>query len=256
MDDHIAKLDGRCVIITGGAQGLGAAYARALGERGAKIVITDVIDPSHSVQAVKDAGGEAIGLVSDVSSPSDCAGMVRDALAAFGRVDVLVNNAALFASIERKPFEQLDVDEWDGVMAVNVRGPFNAAKAVLAAMKDQGYGKIINISSATVFSGTPGMLHYVTSKGAIVAFTRALARELGPAGIIVNGIAPGLTMSEGLLAQQDVIEPFAKIALSSRALKRDQVPDDLLGTLLFLASSASDFMTGQTIVVDGGYVMR
>jgi NAD(P)-dependent dehydrogenase (short-subunit alcohol dehydrogenase family) len=141
-------------------------------------------------------------------------------------------------------------------MAVNVRGPFNAAKAAFPGMKERGYGKIINISSATVFSGTPGMLHYVASKGAVVAMTRALARELGAFGIIVNGIAPGLTMSEGLLAQREVIEPYSKVAMASRALKREQVPTDLIGALIFLASSASDFMTGQTIVVDGGYVMR
>jgi NAD(P)-dependent dehydrogenase (short-subunit alcohol dehydrogenase family) len=123
-------------------------------------------------------------------------------------------------------------------------------------MKARRYGKIINISSATVFSGTPGMLHYVVSKGAVVAMTRALAREVGEFGIIVNGIAPGLTMSEGLLAQREVIEPYAKVAMASRALKREQVPTDLIGALIFLASSDSDFMTGQTIVVDGGYVMR
>ena len=162
----------------------------------------------------------------------------------------------MFASIERKAFEQLSTEQWDEVMAVNVRGPFNAAKAVLPEMKKRGYGKIINISSATVFSGTPGMLHYVTSKGAIVAFTRALAREVGLHGIVVNGIAPGLTMSEGLLAQREVIEPFSKVAMASRTLKREQSPDDLVGTLIYLASPASDFMTGQTIVVDGGYVMR
>jgi NAD(P)-dependent dehydrogenase (short-subunit alcohol dehydrogenase family) len=141
-------------------------------------------------------------------------------------------------------------------MAVNVRGPFNTVKAVLPEMKKQKYGKIINISSATVFSGTPGMLHYVTSKGAVVAFTRALAREVGPHGIIVNAIAPGLTMSEGLLGQREVLEPFTKVAMASRTLKREQVPEDLTGTLLYLAGPASDFLTGQTLTVDGGYVMR
>jgi NAD(P)-dependent dehydrogenase (short-subunit alcohol dehydrogenase family) len=250
------NLQGRCALVTGAAQGIGAVYAAALAAEGASVVITDIIDSSRAVEAVTKAGGKAIGTICDVSSFAACEAMVRTAIEAFGRIDILVNNAAMFASIQRKAFEQLSTEQWDEVMAVNVRGPFNAAKAVLPEMKKRGYGKIINISSATVFSGTPGMLHYVTSKGAIVAFTRALAREVGSHGIIVNGIAPGLTMSEGLLAQREVIEPFSKVAMASRTLKREQSPDDLVGTLIYLASPASDFMTGQTIVVDGGYVMR
>ncbi len=250
------SLQGRCALVTGAAQGIGAVYAAALAAEGASVVIVDIIDTSRAVEVVTKAGGKAIGTISDVSSFTACEAMVRTAIDAFGRIDILVNNAAMFASIERKAFEQLSTEQWDEVMAVNVRGPFNAAKAVLPEMKKRGYGKIINISSATVFSGTPGMLHYVTSKGAIVAFTRALAREVGSHGIVVNGIAPGLTMSEGLLAQREVIEPFSRVAMASRTLKREQSPDDLVGTLIYLASPASDFMTGQTIVVDGGYVMR
>ena len=141
-------------------------------------------------------------------------------------------------------------------MAVNVRGPFLCAQAVVPDMRRRRHGKIVNISSGTVFSGTPGMLHYVTSKGAMVAFTRAHAREHGADGICVNAIAPGLTMSDGLLAQRDRIAPYTEVALASRALKREQVPEDLVGALLYLASSDSDFMTGQTLVVDGGYVMH
>ena len=252
----MSKLAGRSAVVTGAAQGIGAAYARALAAEGVKIAVTDIVDPRGVVEAIRTAGGEAIGLISDVSDLAACETMLEAAAKAFGGIDILVNNAAIFAALERKPFDQLSTAEWDQVMAVNVRGPFNAAKAALPGMKERGYGKIINISSATVFSGTPGMLHYVASKGAVVAMTRALAREVGEFGIIVNGIAPGLTMSEGLLAQREVIEPYAKVAMASRALKREQVPTDLIGALIFLASSDSDFMTGQTIVVDGGYVMR
>jgi len=211
---------------------------------------------TRAVDAVRKVGARAHGVICDVANYESCEAMIGASVKAFGRVDILVNNAAMFASIQRKPFEQLSQEEWDKVMAVNVRGPFNTVKAAFPQMKQQKYGKIINVSSATVFSGTPGMLHYVTSKGAVLAFTRALAREVGSHGIMVNGIAPGLTMSEGLLCQRDVLEPFAKIAMASRVLKREQFPEDLTGTLLYLAGPASDFMTGQTLTVDGGYVMR
>jgi NAD(P)-dependent dehydrogenase (short-subunit alcohol dehydrogenase family) len=249
-------LAGRCAVVTGGAQGIGAAYALALAKEGANVVIADILDTARTVEAARKIGAQAIGVTCDVADYASCEAMVAAGMKAFGRIDILVNNAALFATIQRKPFEQLSTEEWDNVMAVNVRGPFNTVKAVLPEMKKQKYGKIINISSATVFSGTPGMLHYVTSKGAVVAFTRALAREVGPHGIIVNAIAPGLTMSEGLLGQREVLEPFTKVAMASRTLKREQVPEDLTGTLLYLAGPASDFLTGQTLTVDGGYVMR
>jgi NAD(P)-dependent dehydrogenase (short-subunit alcohol dehydrogenase family) len=250
------RLRDRCAIVTGAAQGIGLSYALALAEEGAKVVVADVADTARAVAAVEAAGGHAIGIKCDVSNLAACQQLANAAIARFGQIDVLVNNAALFASIQRKPFDEIVDKEWDEVMSVNVRGPFNMVKAVYPHMKARKYGKIVNVSSATVFSGTPGMLHYVTSKGAVVALTRALAREVGDHGIVVNGIAPGLTMSEGLLAQRDVLEPFARVAMASRALKREQVPEDLIGTLKYLASSDCDFMTGQTITVDGGYVMR
>ena len=252
----MARLQGRSAIVTGGAQGLGAAYAAALAAEGAAVVVADILDTQRAVDTIRQAGGKVIGVHCDVASAKSCGDMAAAAIRAFGKIDILVNNAAIFASITRKPFEELSVDEWDQVMAVNVRGTFNAVKAVFPDMKQNKRGKIINVSSATVFSGTPGMLHYVTSKGAVIAFTRSLAREVAVHGITVNGIAPGLTMSEGLLNQRDVLEPFAKVAMASRAIKREQLPEDLVGTLLYLASSDSDFMTGQTITVDGGYVMR
>jgi NAD(P)-dependent dehydrogenase (short-subunit alcohol dehydrogenase family) len=252
----MTRLQGRSAIVTGGAQGIGAAYAAALAAEGADVVVADIVDTQRAVDTIGNTGGRIVGVHCDVASAKSCSDMAAAAIRAFGKIDILVNNAAIFASITRKPFEELSVDEWDQVMAVNVRGTFNAVKAVFPDMKKNKRGKIINVSSATVFSGTPGMLHYVTSKGAVVAFTRSLAREVAVHGITVNGIAPGLTMSEGLLNQRDVLEPFAKVAMASRAIKREQLPEDLVGTLLYLASSDSDFMTGQTITVDGGYVMR
>ncbi len=252
----MTTLAGRCALVTGAARGIGAAYALALAKEGAKVVVSDILDTARVVEALQKIGAGAIGVTCDVADYDSCERMVAAGMQAFGRIDILVNNAAMFASIRRKPFEQLSTEEWDEVMAINVRGPFNAAKAVLPEMKKHKYGKIINVCSSTVFAGTPGMLHYVTSKGAVLAFTRALAREVAAHGILVNGIAPGLTMSEALVAQRDVLEPFAKVALASRALKREQIPEDLTGTLVYLAGPASDFMTGQTLTVDGGYVMR
>lgn len=255
MGKNNIDLNGRTAVVTGGAQGFGRAITERFVASGAQVAIWD-FDQALAEKTAKEIGNAVSAFKVDVS---DLAAVeaTRDAtLKAFGKIDILVNNAALFASIERKPFEALSVEEWDQVMAVNVRGTFNAAKAVFPEMKKNKRGKIINVSSATVFSGTPGMLHYVTSKGAIVAFTRSLAREVAAHGITVNGIAPGLTMSEGLFNQRDVLEPFAKVAMASRAIKREQLPEDLVGTLVYLASSDSDFMTGQTLTVDGGYVMR
>lgn len=220
------------------------------------VAVSDILDPHSVVDEINRGGGKAIGMIADVADLSACETLAQQTVEAFGRIDALVTNAALFASLERKSFDRITASEWDAVMDVNVRGPFHCAQAVFPHMKRNGYGKIVNIASATVFSGTAGMLHYVTSKGAIVAFTRALARELGEHGILVNAIAPGLTMSEGIRAQEAVIAPFAKIAMAARSVKREQLPADLLGTLIYLVAPDSDFVTGQTIVVDGGYVMN
>ena len=198
------KLQGKVVIVTGGARGLGKAYALGLAKEGARIVAADIVDGTEVVEEVKKSGGEAIAVLTDVSKEESVEAMARAAVEKFGRIDVLINNAALFTALGKKPFHQISVEEWDRVQAVNVRGTFLCCKAVYPQMKKQGKGKIINISSATFHQGTPYFIHYVTSKGGIVGFTRALARELGDDGISVNAIAPGLTVSESVQRKCDV----------------------------------------------------
>lgn len=250
------RMKDKVVIITGAAQGIGATYARALAAEGARIVIADVLDGSSLVSELEGMGAEAIALTTDVTDEASAATMATAAMERFGQIDVLVNNAAIYASLKMKGFEDIDLAEWDKVMAVNVRGPFICARAVAPYMKQRGYGRIINISSGTPFKGTPGLLHYVTSKGAILALTRALARELGDYGISVNTLAPGLVLSEGVVANAEMRERLTAPVIASRAIKRDQLPGDLIGPLLFLACDDSAFMTGETVVVDGGSVMH
>jgi NAD(P)-dependent dehydrogenase (short-subunit alcohol dehydrogenase family) len=250
------RLQGRVAIVTGAAQGIGARYAASLAAEGATVICADVIDAEPVAAQIRAAGGRALALHADVSSAESVSQMAAASVEAFGRIDVLVNNAGLFANLAMKPFEQIESAEWDRVMAVNVRGPFECAKAVLPQMRAQGYGKIVNIASATVFKGSPMLLHYVTSKGAVVAMTRSLARELGDAGIRVNTLAPGLTASENTLANPAWQGAVGASNIASRAIKREVTPEDLCGTLVYLASAESDFVTGQVIVVDGGSVMH
>lgn len=252
----MGRLKDKTAIVTGAAQGIGATYAKALAQEGAKIIVTDILDPAHTVAEIKAAGGRALGLVADVTSAQSVEKLMKTAVAEFGSVDILVNNAALFGKLPMKPFDQISSDEWDAVMSVNIRGVFECCKAAVPHMRAQGHGKIINISSGTVFKGTPMLLHYVTSKGAMVAFTRALAREVGGSGICVNCIAPGLTMSDNVRENSSWQAPIVQKINETRAIQRDQDPEDLTGTLLYLCSRDSDFVTGQTIVVDGGSVMH
>jgi NAD(P)-dependent dehydrogenase (short-subunit alcohol dehydrogenase family) len=212
------RLQGRVAIVTGAAQGIGARYAASLAAEGATVVCADVIDAEPVAAQIRAAGGRALALRADVSSAESVRQMAAASVEAFGRIDVLVNNAGLFANLAMKPFEQIDAAEWDRVMAVNVRGPFECAKAVLPQMRAQGYGKIVNIASATVFKGSPLLLHYVTSKGAVVAMTRSLARELGDAGIRVNTLAPGLTASENTLANPAWQGAIGANNIASRAI--------------------------------------
>ena len=252
----MGRLDGRVAIVTGAAQGIGAAYAKRFAEEGAKVAICDLLDCTNVVNTITQSGGEAFGMEVDVSDEAQVASLVARTVETFGRVDVMVPNAAIFAVLNRRSFLDIGVEEWDRVMAVNVRGVFVCIKAVVPQMKEQGYGKIVNISSATVQLGVPWMLHYVSSKGAVDAMTRASARELGDFGIRVNSIAPGFTMSEQIESQREALQFNLDMNLSGRAFKREEMPEDLLGTMVFLASAESDFMTGQTVVVDGGLVMH
>ena len=242
------RLDGKVAIVTGGAQGIGRAIADGLAAEGARIVIADLQRAEEAAASFPDG----VGLTVDVSSEDDVARMAEEAVSRCGRIDVLVNNAGLYATLAMRPFEEIPVDEWQRVMDVNVMSMFLTCRSVVPRMRDAGGGKIVNISSGTPFRGVPFLLHYVTSKGAIVALTRALAKELGKDNVLVNCVAPGFTMSEGVKANPDVIEKLRDVSISARTIQRDQVPEDIAGAVVFLAGPTSDFVTGQTIVIDGG----
>jgi NAD(P)-dependent dehydrogenase (short-subunit alcohol dehydrogenase family) len=213
-------------------------------------VVADVADPKPTVKEVEGLGAQALGVECDVSREEDTLRLATETLARFGRVDVLVNNAALYGVLQRRPFMEIPLEEWDRVMAVNLRGLFLCARAVFPAMKTAGKGKIVNIASGTFFKGVPNYIHYTTSKGGVVGFTRSLARELGEFGIRVNAIAPGFTLSGE--NEKNMPAEGKEANVRARMLKRAEIPEDIVGTLVFLASDDSDFITGQTIVVDGG----
>lgn len=245
------RMEGKVAVVTGAAQGIGRTYAEALAKHGARVVATDVQSTDDVVAAIKEAGGDAIGLTTDVTQDESLLEMVATAESRFGPIEILINNAAVFASLTLKPFSKISNDEWDLVMRVNVRGPFQAAKAVVPSMKKNGRGKIINISSGTALRGAPMFLHYVSSKGAIIAQTRAISRELAGDNIHVNTIVIGLTESEGV-KDHDQLGAARAPTLAMRAIQREMMPEDVVGTLLFLASEDSDFVTGQSVNVDGG----
>jgi NAD(P)-dependent dehydrogenase (short-subunit alcohol dehydrogenase family) len=243
------RLKDKVVIVTGGARGIGREYCLGVAAEGARVVVADVADPKPTASEVEARGAQALAVECDVSREGDTLRLATETLARFGSIDVLVNNAALYGTLVRRPFMEISVDEWDRVMAVNLRGLFLCARAVFPAMKTRGKGKIINIASGTFFKGVPNYIHYTTSKGGVVGFTRSLARELGEFGIRVNAIAPGFTLS----GENENMPAEGKDAnVRMRMLKRAEVPEDIVGTLIFLASDDSDFITGQTIVVDGG----
>jgi len=248
------RLKDKVVIVTGGARGLGRAYGLAVAAEGAKVVVADVADGKPALKEIEGLGAQALVVECDVSREADTLRLATETLAQFGRIDVLVNNAALYGSLKRRPFMEIPIEEWDRVMAVNLRGLFLCARAVFPAMKAQGKGNIINIASGTFFKGVPHYIHYTTSKGGVVGFTRSLARELGDFGIRVNAIAPGFTPSGE--NEKNMPEAGREANVRMRMLKRAEVPGDVVGTLVFLASDDSDFITGQTIVVDGGGVVH
>ena len=249
----MGRLDGKAAVITGAAQGIGACMAKALAGEGAKVLVTDVQDTAEAVKDITDAGGTALGMKVDVTSNDDLASMVEAARDGIGGIDIMVNNAAIFAAIQPKPFLQIDDDEFDLIMRVNTRSVHQVMRAVVPGMIEAGGGKVINIASGTFYYGPPGLSHYTASKGAVIALTRCHARELGDKNIQVNAIAPGLTESEGVRAN-DGFDMARAPTIATRSIKRAMEPEDLLGTLLYLASSDSDFVTGQTLNVDGGKV--
>ena len=244
--------EGDVALVTGAAQGIGAALAAALAGAGARVVVSDVQDTASTVQAIRSAGGQALGVRGDVTDNASIAEVVEAAEAAFGPIGILVNNAGLFANLKLKPFLEIDEREWDQVFRVNVRGVFQVTKAVVPSMRRNGKGSIINIGSGTLFRGAPLFLHYVASKGALFAMSRSMARELADSGIRSNCITVGFTVSKGVLDKPELLERFQEQAVAARMIKRDMQPADLCGTVLFLASDASAFLTGQAINVDGG----
>lgn len=251
----MGKLDGRVAIVTGAAQGIGAAFAKALASEGSRLVIADLDTGASVVEEIRSAGGVAVDVPTDVSTKDGCENMVSKAIESFGRLDILVNNAAIFTAVERKNFDDIPVDEWDAVMGVNVRGVWLGCCAAVPEMRKNGYGKIISISTGRVFKGTPFFLHYDASKAAVIGITRSLAREVGDDNICVNAIAPGSTMSENVVARTNWKGGNADATMQTRAIKRHEEPEDLVGACVFLASGESDFITGQTLVVDGGSAM-
>jgi len=249
------RLKGRVAIVTGGAKGLGRAFALKLAEEGARVMVVtrkDMANLEKTVQQIKELGGKATLFQADVARETDMLNMAEATNKAFGRIDILINNAAIYDGIKRKPFHEIDPDEWDLVMTVNVKGAFLAARAVFPYMKAQGYGKIVNLSSEVFFTGSNGFAHYVASKGGIIGLTRALAVELGPHNICINCVAPGFTDTEASRGLADV----TKYDTSKTPLRRLERPEDLTGAALFLASPESDFITGQTLLVDGGRAMH
>jgi NAD(P)-dependent dehydrogenase (short-subunit alcohol dehydrogenase family) len=241
------RLADRVAIVTGGAQGIGRAIAQRLHEEGATVVVGD-LQGAEAVAA--ELGG--LGLRVDVSQEADTQALAAAALERYGRIDALINNAGIYSSLVPKPFEEIDVDEWRKVYEVNVLGMFLATRAVVPAMRAAGYGRIVNIASGTPYKGVPFLLHYVTSKGAVIAMTRAVAKEVGADGILVNTVSPGFTMSDGVLANPVQVEQLQEISLKARLVQRDQYPSDIVGAVAFFCSPDADFITGQSLVVDGG----
>jgi NAD(P)-dependent dehydrogenase (short-subunit alcohol dehydrogenase family) len=251
----MSDLANRIIIVTGGAKGLGKVFASECAERGAHVAIGDIAPLDEAVSAIEAAGAGAVfAQPLDVADETSVVAFVQAVQGRFGRVDGLVNNAAIYAGLPVAAYHAIDGALWDQVMAVNVKGPFLMAKHVAPIMADQGGGKIVNIGSGVAYKGMPGMLHYVASKGAVTSMTRALSRELGEDNICVNTLAPGLTLSESIVGNEEHVAIGAANARATRAFKRDAHPSDLVGALAFLLSSDSDFITGQTIAVDGGSV--
>jgi 3-oxoacyl-[acyl-carrier protein] reductase len=250
--DRLMRLKDKVAIVTGAAKGLGKTFAIALAKEGAKIMAVDIADLNEPTKEIESFGGVAKSSRADISIEEDTLRIAQETANAFGRIDILVNNAAIVYGLVRKPFYEIEPNEWDKLMQVNLKGPWLCTRAVFPYMKEQGKGKIVNLSSETFFTGSHGFVHYVASKGGIVGLTRALAIELGPHNININAVAPGFTDTESSRSIADV----TKYDVARTPMGRLQQPNDLVGAVIFLASDESDFITGQTLLVDGGRVMH
>lgn len=245
---------GRVVMVTGGGQGIGRTYAMEFARAGARVAIAEINgDKAEGVAAqIRSEGGQAIALQTDVGSPDSVRAAVDATAKAWGTVEILINNAAIFATLGRQAFDEISYEMWERVMRVNVTGSWVCASAVAPGMRKAGWGRIINISSSTVPLGAPMFMHYVTSKAAVIGMTRAMAKELGPHGVTVNCLLPGLTETE--VENRGRPDAMRTKVIEMQCVKRLGVPDDLVGMMLFLASPASSFTTGQSIAVDGGTI--
>ena len=252
----MGRLDKKVAIVTGGSLGIGAQYCKSLAKEGAKIVIADLMDGTKIVKEIEENGGEALFVETNVADEEANKNMAKVALEKFGDIHIFVANAGLYTYLERKPSTEETVDEWDEVYSVNIKGVWLGAKAVLPVMKQNGYGKIVNIASTAAFQGTPGITRYAASKAAIVGMTRSMAKEFGDYNICINAIAPGPIDTEtGIAIATDADLERRRASSKMRALGRNGVPQDVVGLCVFLSSPESDFLTGQTIVVDGGGTM-
>lgn len=245
-------LAGRTIVITGAATGIGQAFALGCAAQGANVVAADMNPADETVAAIGAAGGQAIAVRVDVADEASVRAMAEAAVRRFGRIDGLVNNAAYFREVKLTPFEELDPAQWDRVFAVNVKGVWLCCKAVMPALRAAGGGSIVNIASVVAVAGQPGYLHYVGSKGAVLSMTKGLAKECGKDGVRVNVIAPGFVITD---ATRNRPVEWQQSFLKARAISREQRPDDLVGSAVYLLSDLAAFVTGQTLVVDGGHIM-
>jgi 3-oxoacyl-[acyl-carrier protein] reductase len=245
-------LSGRVAIITGAGQGIGRTFALAYAAAGAIPVIAEINESSAQsvVTEIESFNGRALAIPTDISDPDSLDEMARAVIARLGRIDILVNNAAIFSTLKMRPFEEIPLDEWRRVMDVNITGVMLTCRSVLPHMRARRWGRIINMSSGSVLMGRPHYLHYTTSKAALIGMTRSLARELGPDGITVNAIMPGAVFTE--IPRETVTPAQTQVIVATQCIHRPQVPEDLVGTVLFLSSEGSAFLTGQSIAVDGG----